>query len=108
MPPSITIFTGAWKKRNSKHQATGKTHDIMPILRFCCCSELNFIQPICPKASPQTLAQLAIAWVVRRPAITSALIGASKVQQIDDCVDAIEKPSFSPDELIEIDRILAG
>ena len=60
------------------------------------------------QARGQTLAQMAIAWVVRRPAITSALIGASKIQQIDDCVDAIEKPFFSSDELREIDDILAG
>lgn len=52
----------------------------------------------------QTLAQMAIAWVLRGGAITSALIGASKPQQVVDCVGAIENLTFSEDELNEIDK----
>jgi L-glyceraldehyde 3-phosphate reductase len=52
----------------------------------------------------QSLAQMALAWVLRSPVVTSALIGASKVSQIDDCVAALRNPSFSADELSEIDR----
>ncbi|GGB17651.1 L-glyceraldehyde 3-phosphate reductase [Allosediminivita pacifica] len=52
----------------------------------------------------QTLAQMAIAWVLRGGAITSALIGASKAQQVIDCVGALENLEFSDDELAEIDR----
>ncbi|HVU26100.1 MAG TPA: L-glyceraldehyde 3-phosphate reductase [Opitutus sp.] len=52
----------------------------------------------------QTLAQMAIAWVLRKPQVTSALIGASKVAQIEDCVAALENRAFSADELAEIDR----
>ena len=52
----------------------------------------------------QTLAQMAIAWVLRDPRITTALIGASKVSQIDDCVGALKNPSFSAEELARIDR----
>jgi L-glyceraldehyde 3-phosphate reductase len=51
----------------------------------------------------QTLAQMAIAWVLRGGRVTSALIGASKPQQIVDCVTALEKPDFSKAELAEID-----
>ncbi len=51
----------------------------------------------------QTLAQMAIAWVLRGGRVTSALIGASKPQQIIDCVAALEKPDFSKAELAEID-----
>jgi L-glyceraldehyde 3-phosphate reductase len=54
----------------------------------------------------QTLAQLALAWVLRQPAVTSALIGASKVQQIDDCLGALENLTMSSDELEAIERIL--
>jgi L-glyceraldehyde 3-phosphate reductase len=52
----------------------------------------------------QTLAQMAIAWVLRQPAITSALIGASRWEQIEECLGALEKLQFSAAELAEIDR----
>jgi len=52
----------------------------------------------------QTLAQMAIAWVLRQPAVTSALIGASQPAQIEDCVAALKLRTFSTDELAEIDR----
>ena len=56
----------------------------------------------------QSLAQMAIAWVLRHPQMTSALIGASKVRQIEDDVAALKNLDFSPEELKEIDRALAG
>jgi L-glyceraldehyde 3-phosphate reductase len=55
----------------------------------------------------QTLAQMAIAWVLRHPNMTSALIGASKVSQIEDCVGALAKLEFSELELQAIDKILS-
>ncbi|MBE0592201.1 MAG: aldo/keto reductase, partial [Gemmatimonadales bacterium] len=55
----------------------------------------------------QSLAQMAIAWVLRRPAVTSALVGASRVAQIDDCVAALANLSFTDDELAAIDAILS-
>ncbi len=57
------------------------------------------------EARGQKLAQMAIAWVLRLPEVTSALIGASRVSQIDDAVDALEKLEFSPEELSAIERI---
>jgi L-glyceraldehyde 3-phosphate reductase len=56
------------------------------------------------QARGQTLAQMAIAWVLRSPQVTSALIGASKVAQVDDCVGALQNLNFSTDELVAIDR----
>ncbi len=56
----------------------------------------------------QTMAQLAIAWVLRQPAVTSALIGASRVQQVEDIVGVLSNLNFSADELAHIDAILAG
>ena len=53
----------------------------------------------------QTLAQMAIAWVLRGGGITSALIGASRPQQVIDCAAAVQRLDFSDDELAEIDRI---
>lgn len=52
----------------------------------------------------QTLAQMAIAWVLRDKRVTSALIGARNVQQLDDSLDALKKLKFSAAELKEIDR----
>ncbi|PRY52859.1 L-glyceraldehyde 3-phosphate reductase [Arcticibacter pallidicorallinus] len=52
----------------------------------------------------QTLAQMAIAWVLRGGRITSALIGASRPEQVEDCVKALTKPDFSEAELAEIDK----
>ncbi|GAA4221982.1 L-glyceraldehyde 3-phosphate reductase [Sphingomonas endophytica] len=58
-------------------------------------------------ARGQTLAQLAIAWVLRDPRITSALIGARTVAQLDDSLDAVRTLDFSPDELAAIDKAAA-
>jgi L-glyceraldehyde 3-phosphate reductase len=52
----------------------------------------------------QSLAQMAIAWVLRDPRVTSALIGARSVEQLDDSLDALEQLSFTAEELAEIDR----
>ena len=52
----------------------------------------------------QTLAQMAIAWVLRDTRVTSALIGARNVEQLDNSLDAIKKLEFSKEELDAIDR----
>ena len=59
-------------------------------------------------ARGQSMAQLAIAWVLRHPGMTSALIGASKVRQIEEAVAALNNLAFSDEELTAIDDILAG
>jgi L-glyceraldehyde 3-phosphate reductase len=60
------------------------------------------------RARGQSLAQMALAWVLRQPAITSALIGASKVSQIEDNLGALKDLVFSAEEIRAIDGILAG
>ena len=52
----------------------------------------------------QSLAQMALAWTLRDPRVTSALIGARNVQQLDDSLDALHTLAFSPDELTRIDQ----
>ncbi len=52
----------------------------------------------------QTLAQMAISWVLRDPRVTSALIGASRWSQIEDALGALDNVEFSSDELEQIDR----
>ncbi|CCH69684.1 aldo-keto reductase [Phycicoccus elongatus Lp2] len=56
------------------------------------------------KKRGQSLAQMAIAWVLRDPRITSALIGASSVAQLDDSLDAVRNLEFTAAELKSIDR----
>jgi L-glyceraldehyde 3-phosphate reductase len=58
------------------------------------------------QARGQTLAQLALAWVLRHPGMTSALIGTSKVSQVEDSVAALNNLAFSSDELAQIEAIL--
>ncbi len=55
----------------------------------------------------QTLAQLALAWVLRDPVVTTAIIGASRVAQIEDAVAALDNLRFTGDELERIERVLA-
>ena len=54
----------------------------------------------------QTLAQMALAWVLRHPAVTSALIGASRASQVDDCAGAVRNLDFSGEELARIESVL--
>lgn len=60
------------------------------------------------KKRGQTLAQMAIAWVLRLPEMTSALIGASRPEQIVDCVGALQHLNFEGEELARIDEILSS
>ena len=60
------------------------------------------------RARGQTLVQLALAWVLRHPGMTSALIGASRTGQIEDAVGALKTLDFSSAELAEIDAIVAA
>ena len=60
------------------------------------------------RARGQSLAQMALQWVLRRPVITSAIIGASKVTQIEENVAALTHAPLTDAELARIDRILAG
>jgi L-glyceraldehyde 3-phosphate reductase len=56
----------------------------------------------------QPLASMAIAWVLRDRRVTTAIIGASKVAQLEQCVAAASSAPFASAELKQIDAILAG
>ena len=60
------------------------------------------------QARGQSLAQMALAWVLRHPEVTSALIGVSRTAQIDDAVGALNNQTFTAVELRAIDKILEG
>ena len=60
------------------------------------------------RARGQSLAQMALAWVLRKPVVTSALIGASTPKQIEENVALADRPSFDAAELRTIDEILGA
>ena len=60
------------------------------------------------KKRGQTLPQMAIAWILRRPEVTSVLIGASEVGQIQENVRALENLQFADEELNALDKLCAG
>lgn len=72
--------------------------------------KLNQIQALNQMALQrgQSLAQMAIAWVLRDSRVTSALIGVSRVEQLQDNLVALDKLSFTGEELVKIDQILQG
>jgi L-glyceraldehyde 3-phosphate reductase len=53
----------------------------------------------------QSLAQMALSWVLRDPRVTSAVVGASSVQQLEDNVAATQNTEFTADELATIDAV---
>ncbi len=55
----------------------------------------------------QTLAQMALAWVLRHQGMSSVLVGASRMAQLDDALGALKRPDFSPADLAAIDAALA-
>jgi L-glyceraldehyde 3-phosphate reductase len=70
-------------------------------------AKVRRLQPLA-QARGQTLAQMALAWVLRHSEVTSALIGASRREQIDDAVGALKNLNFAAEELQSIENILAG
>ena len=59
-------------------------------------------------ARGQSLVQMAIAWLLKDTRITSVIIGASKVSQVEDAIGSLENLSFTPGELEHIETILNG
>ena len=54
----------------------------------------------------QTLAEMALAWCLKDDRVTSVIVGASRVSQLEDDFKALENISFSPEERADIDRIV--
>jgi len=69
-------------------------------------AQLNRLNGIARRRG-QSLAQLALTWVLRHKGVTSALIGARTVDQLDDSLDALNAPELTGEEIAEIDRVLA-
>ena len=61
-----------------------------------------------PSVCGQSLAQMALAWTLREPRVTSTLVGCSSVRQLEDNVAALDNLTFSTEELNEVDELTAG
>jgi len=88
--------------RAAKTHGTLKTEQLTPALL----AKINSLNEIA-KTRNQTLAQMAIAWLLKNSRVTSVLIGASKPQQVTDAGQACRNIQFSPEELNQIEGILS-
>jgi len=88
--------------RAAKTHGTLKTEQLTPALL----TKINSLNEMA-KNRNQTLAQMAIAWLLKDSRVTSVLIGASKSQQVTDAVQACKNIQFSPEELNQIEGILS-
>jgi L-glyceraldehyde 3-phosphate reductase len=87
------------QSRANQDKSLDKQHLTPELLK-----NLNALNTIA-KDRGQTLAQMALAWVLRGERITTALIGASKAQQVADCTGAVKNLEFTESELSEIDKL---
>lgn len=84
-----TLWPGAWVRGHSQEQ---RAHIL---------GGLNALA----RARGQSLPQMALAWILRDDALTSVAVGASRVEQIEANVKALDKPEFSAEELAKIDEL---
>lgn len=104
-PLAQGLLTGKYLKgvpENSRASATGSSLNKQMLNE----ENVNRVRALneIARARGQSLAQMAIAWVLRDPRVTSALIGARNVEQLDNSLDAASHLDFSDEELAEIDR----
>ena len=109
VPLAQGLLTDKYLKGIPKDSRAAKAH--IPFLNKDDISEEKLVKIVelndLAKQREQSLAQMALAWVLRQKVVTSALIGASRVNQIEDNVASLSKLNFSQTELDQIDRILA-
>lgn len=90
------------QSRASKDHGFLKAESITPIVM----AKMKQLNEIAAERG-QSLAQLALCWVLRHSQMTSALIGASKVSQLEDCVGALSSLELTDDELNKIEEVLS-
>ncbi|WP_440897406.1 aldo/keto reductase [Amphibacillus sp. Q70] len=109
VPLAQGLLTNKYLKGIPEDSRAAKAH--IPFLKREDISEEKLVKVVelneLAKERGQSLAQMALAWVLRQEVVTSALIGASRVSQIEDNVSTLAKLDFSQAELDQIDIILA-
>ncbi len=97
------LLTGRYLHGGEAQRATARPSFDPAVLTEQNVARLRALNDIAGRRG-QTLAQLALAWVLRTPAFASVLVGASSVEQLAENLAALENLEFSPEELTEIDR----
>lgn len=108
-PLAQGLLTGRYLDGIPKDARAAKPHGVLQVAQVTreVVTRGTKLQEIA-SARNQSLAQLALAWVLRDPRITSALIGASRIGQLEECIAATENTSFDSVELTAIDSILGN
>ncbi len=106
-PLAQGLLTNKYLKGIPKDSRAGKSHGFLQQDQVTpeVIAKIEKLHLIATKRG-QTLAQMALAWVLRKKTITTVLIGASSVAQLEDSVKCLDKAEFSNEELMEIDQIL--
>lgn len=106
-PLAQGLLTNRYLKGIPKDSRAGKPHGFLRPAHITDdkMSKVRRLNELAHKRD-QTLAQMALAWVLRHPQVTSALIGASRVSQIEDAVATVKNLTFTKEELEMIEKIL--
>ena len=108
-PLAQGLLTNKYLKGIPADSRAGKEHGALQSAAITpeLLTQLQALQNIAERRN-QSLAQMAIAWLLKDQRVTSVLIGASSVAQLDDNLHALKNKSFSPEELDAIETILAN
>lgn len=96
-------LNGIGKESRASREGSLQTKDITPELL----KKITFLNGIAIERN-QSLAQMALAWVLRHKQVTSVLVGASRASQLKDSLGCLDNLHFSGEELTEIDKVLSG
>jgi L-glyceraldehyde 3-phosphate reductase len=107
-PLAQGVLTGKYLKGIPEESRAAKAHGFLRPSQITAgrLAKVEALQSVA-KARGQSLAQLALSWVLRHPGVTSALIGANRVSHLEENVVALANLRFSEDELERIERILS-
>jgi L-glyceraldehyde 3-phosphate reductase len=107
-PLAQGVLTGKYLKGIPEESRAAKAHGFLRPSQITAgrLAKVEALQSVA-KARGQSLAQLALSWVLRHPGVTSALIGANRVSHLEENVVALANLRFSEDELERIESILS-
>lgn len=98
------LLSGKYKREGKNAEGSRRIHfDFPPVDKERAFSILDVLEPLA-KTKSVTVAQLALAWLLHQPVVTSVIIGANKMEQLEDNLKSIEV-KFTPDELQKLDGV---
>jgi aryl-alcohol dehydrogenase-like predicted oxidoreductase len=98
------LLSGKYKREGKGAEGSRRIHfDFPPVDKERAFSILDVLEPLA-KSKSVTVAQLALAWLLHQPVVTSIIIGANKMEQLEDNLKSIDV-KFTPDELQKLDGV---